>query len=235
MALREDGNRFSLLVDVANDESQSDAIRAEALVGLSAAAAAQQSLIERFADGDNRVLKQEARRLLRLMGQLPPVSEEKPAARDLAAWREQLRQPGDADLGRRLFFSPVGPQCGVCHRHHGRGGSVGPDLTNVAQQSSRERTITSILDPKRGDRPPLSAVAAADRRRQDTRRPATSQTGRRRQRVVRRHGPALLSSCRANRSSTVSQRPASIMPSGLEKSLTVADLRDLLTFLTSEQ
>ena len=60
-----------------------------------------------------------------------------------------LAQPGDAESGRRLFFSPVGPRCSVCHQFDGRGGTIGPDLTNIGRIDSRERIIASILQPSR--------------------------------------------------------------------------------------
>jgi len=233
LALREDDKRHLLLVDVVNDESQSDAIRAEALVGLSAAAVRYRSLFERFADSDNRVLKREARRVLRLIGQSVPVAREKLAAGDLAAWRLLLAEPGDADSGRRLFFSPVGPQCSVCHRHGGRGGSVGPDLTNLAQQSSRERTITSILDPSAEMAPryqPWLLQTADGKTHVGLRLPKGGDDGQEPYSDTAGRTFILPSE------SIILRQPAStsIMPAGLEKSLTVADLRDLLTFLTAE-
>ena len=73
--------------------------------------------------------------------------EAKPQAADIAAWKNVLNKPGDAAAGRRLFFSPVGPRCSVCHRHSGRGGTVGPDLSEIGRSTSREKIITSILQP----------------------------------------------------------------------------------------
>ena len=233
LALREDDKRFSLLVDVANDESQSDAIRAEALVGLSAVAVRYRSLFERFADSDNRVLQREALRVLRLTSQSVPVAKEKPMAGDLAAWQKLLAEPGDALSGRRLFFSPVGPQCSVCHRHGGRGGNVGPDLTNLAQQSSRERPITSILDPSAELAPryqPWLLQTADGKTHVGLRLPKGGDDGQEPYSDTAGRTFILPSD------SILLRQPAStsIMPAGLEKSLTVADLRDLLTFLTVE-
>lgn len=233
LALRQDGERFSLLVDVANDEAQPDAIRAEAIVGLSAAATAHLPLFERFAESDNRVLKQEARRVLRLIGQAAPVAEKKPMVGDLAAWKQLLAEPGDADSGRRLFFSPVGPQCGVCHRHGGRGGSVGPDLTNLAQQSSRERIINSILDPSAEIAPryqPWILQTDDGKMHVGLRLPKAGDDGQEAYADTAGRTFVLSSESIELRQPTAT----SIMPAGLEKSLTVADLRDLLTFLTSE-
>lgn len=233
LALREDDDRLALLAELVDDKSQSDATRADALVGLSAAPLEYRSLFEQYASGDNETLQREAERVLRLTGQSMPVDERKPPAGDLAAWRELLAEQGDQESGRRLFFSPVGPQCGTCHKHGGRGGDVGPDLTNLAQQSSRERTITSILDPSAEIAPRYQPwmIQTSDGKTHiglrlakggdDGQEPYADTAGRK---FVLPSESILL-----RQPSTVS-----IMPAGLEKSLTVDDLQDLLTFLTSE-
>ncbi|MCH7752179.1 MAG: hypothetical protein IH898_08505, partial [Planctomycetes bacterium] len=102
LALCKNGERLALLEAVVQDQSQTDAVRAEAMVGLSAAWQRYLPLIEQFTHRENHVLRQEAFRVLRLVGHSPPKAEEKPAAADLAAWRLLLAEPGDADSGRRL-------------------------------------------------------------------------------------------------------------------------------------
>jgi putative heme-binding domain-containing protein len=229
LALREDGQRFALLADVLQNESQSDAVRAEALVGLAAAPTQYGPLIEQFAKGDNPVLRREAERTIRFVGP-SPETEEKPSAGDLTAWVDLLAEPGDAASGRRLFFSPVGPRCAACHRYGGRGGLIGPDLSQIAQQSSRARTIASILDPSAEIAPHYQAwlLQTDDGKTHvglrlptggdDGQEPYADPTGR----------TFVLPS------ETIELRQpsaASIMPAGLEKSLTIAELRDLVTFL----
>jgi hypothetical protein len=229
LALREDGQRFALLADVLQNESQSDAVRAEALVGLAAAPTQYGPLIEQFAKGDNPVLRREAERTIRFVGP-SPETEEKPSADDLTAWVDLLAEPGDAASGRRLFFSPVGPRCAACHRYGGRGGLIGPDLSQIAQQSSRARTIASILDPSAEIAPHYQAwlLQTDDGKTHvglrlptggdDGQEPYADPTGR----------TFVLPS------ETIELRQpsaASIMPAGLEKSLTIAELRDLVTFL----
>ncbi len=132
--------RAPLLAEVASDERQSDEVRAEAIVGLGACAdqhlggAALAALL----NSKNAVLRREAERTLRLSrGSLP--GEAKPRSSDLAGWSKLLAKSGDAAAGRRLFFSPVGARCSVCHEYGGRGGKVGPDLTEIGRSTSRKR------------------------------------------------------------------------------------------------
>jgi hypothetical protein len=64
-------------------------------------------------------------------------------------WREVGAAAGDAASGERVFFHPKGPQCFVCHRVNGRGGSVGPDLSTIGNSLDRARLIQSILEPSK--------------------------------------------------------------------------------------
>jgi hypothetical protein len=64
-------------------------------------------------------------------------------------WRKLGEEPGDAAEGERVFFHPKGPQCFVCHRVNGRGGIVGPDLSNIGFSMDRKRLVDSILEPSR--------------------------------------------------------------------------------------
>ena len=50
---------------------------------------------------------------------------------------------GDAAAGRRAFVE----NCSTCHRAHGVGESLGPNLSNVTSQLSLERLIASVRDP----------------------------------------------------------------------------------------
>ena len=55
----------------------------------------------------------------------------------------------DVEAGRRLFYHPNGPGCFKCHTIDGRGGKIGPDLTNVVRTLNRPQIIESILEPSR--------------------------------------------------------------------------------------
>ena len=50
---------------------------------------------------------------------------------------------GDAAAGRRAFVE----NCSTCHRAHGVGESLGPNLSIVTSQLSLERLIASVRDP----------------------------------------------------------------------------------------
>jgi putative membrane-bound dehydrogenase-like protein len=171
LALQSNPKRLGLLAEVAQDDSQSDEVRAVAIAGLAGAVGENRDLLEKLATSDHPILRREAERALRLAGVRPATAETQPPAADIAGWKEKLNAPGDAAAGRRLFFSPVGPHCSVCHKYGGRGGNVGPDLTQIGRSASRDKIITSIA-AEPGNRAGLPGVDAPRSRRQNIHRPA---------------------------------------------------------------
>jgi putative heme-binding domain-containing protein len=232
LAQQPNAERFQLLAAVARDEAQHHDVRTEAIVGLSAAAEQHQNLLGELAHSGSREVRREARRALRLGGLRDAPTENKPPADDLAAWQALLSQPGDAAAGRRLFFSPVGARCAVCHQHTGRGGRVGPDLTNIGRSASRERIVASILQPSQEIAPdyqPWLLLTKDGKTHIGLRPPKAS--GADMEHYFDSEG---------NRFSLPSREIAvreassvSIMPDGMEKKLSIDDLRDLVTFLAT--
>ena len=53
--------------------------------------------------------------------------------------------PGDSSAGESLFFATG--QCAGCHMIRGRGGLIGPDLSNVGARRSADKLRTSIETP----------------------------------------------------------------------------------------
>jgi putative heme-binding domain-containing protein len=232
LALQTNQERFELLATAAGDESQSDVLRAEAVAGLAPVAEKQRNLLEQLAEGENKVLRREAERVLRLVQLRPAPRETRPAADDLDAWNKLLAEPGDAAAGRRLFFSEVGPRCGVCHEHSGRGGRIGPDLTHIARSTSRERIITSILKPDQEVAPqyqPWLLVTDDGKTHTGLRMPEGGDDG------TEEYIDSAGNHFRLP-SNTIEIREAtstSIMPSGLESTVSIDDLRDIVMFLTN--
>jgi putative membrane-bound dehydrogenase-like protein len=231
---RDNPKRLPLLAEVAADESMELELRAEAVVGLAADAANQRDLLEKLENGDNQILRQEASRVLRLAQLQPAPAEEKPAADDLEAWNKLLSEPGDALSGRRLFFNPIGPRCAACHKHDGRGGRIGPDLTNIARSNNREQIIASLLQPSREIAPhyqPWSLVTNDGKTQVGLRLPQGGDNGI--ERFIDSTGNEF-----SLPSDTIEERGTaekSIMPDGLQETLTIADLRDLIAFLLKSE
>ncbi len=232
LALQSNPDRFELLAKVAQDSTQSDVVRAEAVAGL-AASEANASVLDALAEDASEVVRDEAVRVQVLTGHRATPEEQKPAATDLAAWNELLATSGNAPAGRRLFFSAKGARCAVCHQFAGRGGKIGPELTRISDSNSREQIIASILQPSSEMAPhyqPWLLQTTAGK----------SLVG------LRLHkagdgGEEIFADAEGKQfelpSDEIELRQASetsIMPSGLEKTVSIDQLRDLVEFLCSK-
>jgi putative heme-binding domain-containing protein len=232
LALQSNSERLELLAALAGNESLSDELRAEAIAGLAPMADKHRNLLEKLAEGSNDALQGEAERVLRLTHLRPVPAEAKPPAEDVAAWNKLLAEPGDIAAGRRLYFSGVGPRCGVCHQHSGRGGRIGPDLTYISRNTARDRIIASILQPDREIAPqyqPWVLVTDDGKTHTGLRMPEGGDDG------TEEYIDSAGNHFRLP-SNTIESRAAattSIMPSGLETTLSIDDLRDLVTFLAT--
>jgi quinoprotein glucose dehydrogenase len=66
----------------------------------------------------------------------------------LERFHESL-QGGDAEEGKKLFLSKAEASCLRCHKAKGEGGDVGPDLSKIGASKTREYILESILDPNK--------------------------------------------------------------------------------------
>ena len=64
----------------------------------------------------------------------------------LAPYRVALAG-GDAERGQQIFFTRSEVSCQRCHKIAGRGGDVGPDLTQIAAQKDRAYLLEAVLQP----------------------------------------------------------------------------------------
>jgi putative heme-binding domain-containing protein len=229
LAMKNGAERDDVLRDVAADVNQSTELRADAIAGLAASAVANLELLQTLATSSERDVSREAQRALRTADPARLPEETKPAAEDLDAWLRLLEAPGDAASGRRLFNSAVGGRCSACHQHGGRGGVVGPDLTTIGQHREPRHLLQSILQPSAEIAPqylPMMLVT----------RDGEVRVGLRAQEVT--EGEERYDDFQGNRFTIAtkdieSRSPSdvSIMPAGLEKLITIEDLRDLVAFL----
>jgi len=239
LALSELDDRFVYLAKVAGDETLAPSLRADALVVLSSEAEQFGPLIEKLSHSDLPALRAEGTRILRLTahnGQATAAvpAEITPEPNDIDTWAALTAGRGDADSGRRLFFSPVGPRCSVCHTHGGRGGEFGPALTGYGRNNDRRQILTAILQPSRDIAPryvPWVLETDDGKTHVGLRLPQGGDNGNEPYIDSEGHRFDL-------QSDTVEFRsPAkkSIMPEGMEKTITVEDLADLVAFLSASE
>ena len=75
------------------------------------------------------------------------LSAEAPKKADPNALRQAaIINPGRPDRGKVIFASAIA-KCATCHKVGGKGGEVGPDLSQIGGKFDRSHLIDSILDP----------------------------------------------------------------------------------------
>jgi putative heme-binding domain-containing protein len=66
---------------------------------------------------------------------------------------EILKLTGDKARGERIFFESSATQCKNCHTVHGRGGTLGPDLSQIGRKYERAALLETILEPSKAIAP----------------------------------------------------------------------------------
>jgi hypothetical protein len=252
-------DRAARLTKIAEDAASSRAIRGEAIVGLDISDDAQRATLISLATGDEAGVRDDARRALAgamlsaeerarlrsaaagddpeaLARLVDPANKPKrPEATDVDAWLAALGNSppagdGDAMAGRRVFFSRVAA-CANCHQVDGRGGRIGPDLTLVAGQLSRERLLESILDPSKEVAPQFVPYAIRTEDGRTFTGVFVGEDGARNQQFGDTEGKIH----RVAAEQIEDRKPIdkSLMPDNYGQTLTVGELRDLLAFLRS--
>jgi putative heme-binding domain-containing protein len=140
-----------------------------------------------------------------------------------------MNQAGDPKRGKAIYLSAAA-RCATCHKVHGQGGDLGPDLSQVGGKLDRTHQIEAILDPSaeipqgyhatvietRSGRV-LSGIVKAES--------ATAIT------LLDLEGKPFTVAPGDIASRTVSK--VSLMPEGLADSLTSAEFADLVAYLSS--
>ncbi len=136
LAARRDAPSQTALRELATEQSLDSAFRAEALAGLAGSREQPETktVLTTLAAGSEPVLAQEAKRTLGI-----------PETAPVAALASQ--EP-DTAAGRRLFYHPDGPRCATCHAIEGRGGVVGPDLTQMGRFTEAQ-LLEAIREPSK--------------------------------------------------------------------------------------
>jgi quinoprotein glucose dehydrogenase len=163
-----------------------------------------------------------------LKSQVASVDAARKAEDPLAPYRE-CQEGGDAAAGRRIFFERADVQCVRCHGVGDQGGQVGPPLTKIGAEKTREYLLESILFPNKQIAEGWGQVAVQLQN-------DAVEIGR-----VAKESDAFLMlvlpdgtrKAIAKRDIKARKAALSAMPEDLAKNLSKRDLRDLVEFLSS--
>ncbi len=215
------------LFDLAKSKSTSANVRAEALLALSRQPCDFSVKIKPLQDDASQEVKLEAARYLRLYGAAPLPKQ--PATYE--AWKKSAQKGGDAPRGRKVFYS-VQAVCSSCHAIEGRGGDLGPDLTNVGQSKSRDQLIRAILLPSAEISPEWQGWHV-DLKNGESYLGRQIDVGEKEIDLYTQDKGFVTFQKKDVKDYGMSQ--TSLMPEGLQNQLTVQDMRDLLAFLQSRE
>jgi len=83
--------------------------------------------------------------------------ESRPKDDEFTGFRETL-YGGDPAAGRKIFTERPEVSCARCHKIHGEGGAVGPELSGIIKRHDREYILESILFPNKQIAPGYESV-----------------------------------------------------------------------------
>lgn len=88
--------------------------------------------------------------------------EETRAAADVPTKFQESLHGGNAERGREVFFDRTEASCVRCHKIENRGGEVGPDLSRIATDKTRQYLLEAIVDPNRAIAKGFESVTIVD-------------------------------------------------------------------------
>jgi len=136
---------------------------------------------------------------------------------------------GDLERGRTIFFNNQSA-CSACHRVAGRGGSIGPDLSGIGGIRKRRDLLEAIAFPSAtivNNYETWSAITTSGKTHNGVIQRATARS------IVLRNAQRMEIELDRNDIDELVRQPTSIMPQGLDRTLTPDELSDLLAFLES--
>lgn len=149
----------------------------------------------------------------------------------LAAFRVSL-YGGSAQDGKKIFFERAEAACVRCHKIVGQGsegGEVGPQLTHVGSEKTRDYILESIVYPNKQIAQGFESLLVTTKDGTTVAGVVKSETAT--ELVLNSPEDGIVTVKKAN--ITARERGLSSMPEGLATLLTKRDLRDLIEFLSS--
>ena len=147
---------------------------------------------------------------------------------EIAAFASEVRASGDARHGAEIFHrAELG--CTACHSVNGQGGNVGPDLSALGTAQPVDFIIGAILDPQKEVKEGYMSMSVVTKDGEEFQGYQVRET----------RGELVLRDVLQNkevrlRRETIKQtkQNGSVMPGGLADTLTRAEFRDLVRFLS---
>lgn len=143
---------------------------------------------------------------------------------------ELLKLDGDARQGEKIFFQSTAAQCKNCHRVHGTGGTLGPDLSQIGKKYARDALLQTILEPSKAIAPEFIPYLLETKEGLIHAGFVIEQTDKQ---VVLKDAKEQLHRFARDEVESIERQEKSLMPELVLRDVTPQDAADLLAFLTS--
>ena len=161
----------------------------------------------------------------RIDAAFPPSKENKNPLPPIA---ELAKRQGDAILGRMVYVDAG--TCVKCHKFHGIGQNIGPDLSEIGDKLSREALLESILFPSAGISHNYESYVAITEEGTVVTGLLVSRTP---QEVVLKGADAIEHRLPRESLEELIKQDISLMPDDIHRILTEEQIVDLVEFLTT--
>ena len=151
---------------------------------------------------------------------------------DAPSAEEILTLKGDRGRGEALYFRDGAPRCATCHTLRGKGGAVGPDLSQIGKKHPRGILLAHILEPSREIAPEWSAYVLVTTSGETLSGLLTSRTEKD---VVLKDAQGVERRMPRSAVKSLDRQSLSLMPEGLLDDLSASEAADLLELLTQSQ
>jgi putative membrane-bound dehydrogenase-like protein len=141
----------------------------------------------------------------------------------LARYQAALKLAGDAARGATVFAR----NCLTCHQRQGQGHRVGPDLSGIAGRAP-DALLSDIIDPNREVAPDYATLAVATRNGQAFTGLLAEETA---TTLKLRRAEGVEDNLLRTEIDEVRSTGKSLMPEGLEQTINLQEMADLISFL----
>jgi putative heme-binding domain-containing protein len=141
---------------------------------------------------------------------------------------ELVKRTGDPASGRKIFFSET-TACNRCHQVGGEGTAIGPDLSQIGDKLGKDALFEAILDPNNGIAFGYEAWTVTTRDDEEVYGLIASETA---DELAVKDLSGIVHRLKKSAISSRQQSKLSLMPVGLQATMTVQQLVDLVEFLS---
>lgn len=147
---------------------------------------------------------------------LPPISQ-------------LLKKSGDPKHGQEVFESPTAA-CSTCHQVNGKGGDIGPKLSEIGTKLGKDALYESILDPSAGISFGFEAWTVELKNGDEAFGLIVSETA---DEITLKNQTGAVTRYKKEDIAKRQKMTSSMMPAGLQLTMSTQDLVDLVEYLSS--